>query len=178
MPRSQFGQRLAGGSACPTATLTPGQSFVALDREIDKATFGPVWLEDPRIARVVADAILYGESGRQFYRLRAWVIMPNHVHLLLLPRAPLPAITRWLKGSTARQANLILGRIGVAFWQDESFDHRVRNDFELDRIVRYVEYNPVSAGLVSSPSVWRWSSARLAGESACPTRGHPPNRSK
>ena len=44
-----------------------------------------------------------------------------------------------LKGSTARQANLILGRTGEAFWQDESFDHRVRDEVELDRIVRYGE---------------------------------------
>jgi REP element-mobilizing transposase RayT len=85
---------------------------------------------------------------------------------------------RWLKGSTARQANLILGRTGEAFWQDESFDHRVRDEVELHRIVRYVEHNPVNASLVANPGDWPWSSARLAGESACPTRGHPPNRSK
>jgi putative transposase len=164
---------LAGGSACPTSTsiptLTAGQSFVAADREMDKAAFGPVWLSDARVARVVADALLYGESGRCFYQLRAWVIMPNHVHVLLLPKTSLSVITRWVKGSTAREANLILGRTGEAFWQDESFDRRVRNDFELDRIVRYVEYNPVSAGFVGSPGDWAWSSARLAGGSACPT---------
>src|ERR1700690_162690 len=112
MPRSRFGQKLAGKSACPT--LTPGQSFVALDREMDKAAFGPVWLRDPGVAQVVADALLYGESGRHFYQLRAWVIMPNHVHVLLLPTTPLPVITRWLKGSTARRANMILGRPGEA----------------------------------------------------------------
>jgi REP element-mobilizing transposase RayT len=49
----------------------------------------------------------------------------NHVHVLLLPKTSLPVITRWLKGSTARKANLIPGRTGDAFWQDESFDHRV-----------------------------------------------------
>jgi REP element-mobilizing transposase RayT len=167
LPKYRFTQKLAGGNACPT--LTPGQSFVALDREMDKAAFGPVWLRDPRVAKVVADAILHGESGRQFYQLRAWVIMPNHVHVLLQPHTPLPVITRWLKGSTARQANLILNRTGEAFWQDESFDHRVRNDFELDRIVRYVEHNPVSAGLAYAPEDWRWSSVRLAGGNACPT---------
>src|SRR5258708_6944679 len=149
LPRSRFTQKLAGGSACPT--LTPGQAFLASDRELDKAAFGPVWLRDPRVARLVADAILYGESGRQFYQLRSWVIMPNHVHFLLIPIVPLPVITRWLKGSTARHANLILGRTGEAFWQDECFDHRVRNDFEFDRIVRYVEHNPGSAGLVDAP---------------------------
>ena len=167
MPRTRLPQRLAGESACPT--VTPGQCFLVLDREMDRAAFGPVWLRDARIARVVSRALLYGESGRHFYQLRAWVIMPNHVHVLLRPKTSFPAITRWLKGSTARQANLILGRTGEAFWQDESFDHRVRNDAELDRIVRYVEHNPVSAGLVLNPGEWLWSSARLAGESACPT---------
>ena len=156
----------------PTATpRSAGRAFLALDREVDKAAFGPVWLRDARVARVVADALMYGESGRQLYQLRAWVIMPNHVHVLLRPTIPLPVITRWLKGSTARQANLILGRTGKAFWQDESFDHRIRDEVELDRIVRYVEYNPVGAGLAENPRAWPWSSARLAGESACPTMG-------
>ena len=170
IPRTQLLQRLAGKSAYPT-TLSAGRAFLALDREADKAAFGPVWLRDARIARVVADALLHGETGRHFYQLRAWVIMPNHVHVLLRPEASLPVITRWLKGSTARQANLILGRTGEAFWQDECFDHRVRDEVELDRIVRYVEHNPVSAGLAANPCDWPWSSARLAGESACPTMG-------
>jgi putative transposase len=102
--------------------------------------------------------------------------MPNHVHVLLCPKTSLAAITRWLKGSTARQANLILGRTGEAFWQDESFDHRVRDEVELERIVRYVEGNPVSAGLAANPRAWPWSSARLAGESACPTIGVNPRQ--
>ena len=143
--------------------------FLALVREADRAAFGPVWLRDARVADVVAHALLYGESGRHFYQLRAWVIMPNHVHVLLRPQIQLPVITRWLKGSTARQGNLILGRTGKAFWQDESFDHRVRDEVELARIIHYVEHNPVSAGLVSDPADWPWSSAGLAGESACPT---------
>ncbi|MGA3241221.1 MAG: transposase [Bryobacteraceae bacterium] len=104
-----------------------------------------------------------------FIKLRAWVIMPNHVPVLLLPKMSLPVIMRWLKGSTARQANPILGRTGEAFWQDESFDHRVRDGAELG-LVHYVEYNPVSA-LAANPRAWPWSSARLAGESACPTIG-------
>jgi putative transposase len=102
------------------------------------------------------------------------VIMPNHVPVALLPKTSLPVITRWWKGSTARQANLILGRTGEVFWQDESFDHRVRDEVELDRIAHYVEYNPVSPGLTANPHAWHWSSARLAGESACPTIGANP----
>ena len=170
--------RLAGSipRAClpQPATGAPrsaGRAFLVLDREVDKAAFGPVWLRDARVASVVANALLYGEHRRNFYQLRAWVIMPNHVHVLLLPKASLPVIMRWLKGSTARQSNLILGRTGEAFWQDESFDHRVRDEAELDRLVHYVEHNPVSAGLAANPHAWHWSSAGLAGESACPTVG-------
>jgi hypothetical protein len=73
------------------------------------------------------------------------------------------------------KANLILGRTGEAFWQDESFDHRVRDEAELDWIVHYVESNPVSAGLAANPRERHWSSARwLAGGSACPTIGANP----
>ena len=170
IPRTRLPQPPTG------APLSAGRAFLALDREADKAAFGPVWLRDARVARVVADTLLYGESGRHFYQLRAWVIMPNHVHVLLRPTTTLPMITRWLKGSSARQANLILGRTGEAFWQDESFDHRVRDEVELDRIARNVEYNPVSVGLAANPRAWPWSSARLAGESACPTTGANPRQ--
>jgi len=166
--------RLAGSVPRPlrqtlaNAPLTAGRAFLVLDREADKAAYGPVWLKDSRVARIVADALLYGERERHLYELRAWVIMPNHVHVLLRPKTSVAAITRWLKGSTARQANLVLGRTGETFWQDESFDHRVRDEAELERVVTYIEGNPVSAGLAASVAEWPWSSAALAGESACP----------
>jgi REP element-mobilizing transposase RayT len=95
--------------------------------------------------------------------------MPNHVHVLLRPQVPLAQITRWLKGFTARRANQLLGRGGQPFWQDESYDHLVRTDEELNRIIRYIEWNPVSAGLAAAPEHWPWSSARGTGETACPT---------
>ena len=85
--------------------------------------------------------------------------MPNHVHLLILPKVAVSGITRWLKGSTARRANQLLGRTGLSFWQDESYDHWVRTPKELDRITGYIEDNPVSAGLVGSIDLWPWSSA-------------------
>lgn len=81
--------------------------------------------------------------------------MPNHVHLLILPKIAAPKIMRWLKGSTARTANQLLGRTGLPFWQDESYDHWVRGPKEFGGIIGYIEENPVSAGLVD----WRWSSA-------------------
>jgi len=68
-------------------------------------------------------------------------------------------VTRAVKKTSARQANLILGRTGQTFWQDKSYDHWVRNAKEFDRIVGYIEGNPVRAGLVEQAEEWPWSSA-------------------
>jgi hypothetical protein len=63
-----------------------------------------------------------------------------------------------IKGYTAYLCNQILGT-EAPFWQDESYDHVIRNTEELLRIVEYIEQNPQKAGLVSRPDQWRWSSA-------------------
>jgi len=93
------------------------------------------------------------------YELQSWVLMANHVHILIHPKANLSRITKAIKGFSARQANTILGRTGQPFWQDESYDHWVRGAEEEARIVRYIEENPVVAGLVGRAEDWRWSSA-------------------
>jgi putative transposase len=108
------------------------------------------------------DAIGSGVNQKQLYELPAWVVMPNHVHLLMLPLVGLPRITHWIKGRTAREANLLLGRTGEPFWQDESYDHWVRNENEFNRIVAYIEANPVSTQLAARPEDWPWSSAARA----------------
>jgi REP-associated tyrosine transposase len=120
---------------------------------------GPLWLKDPRIASCVVEAIYLGDDRLRFYVLHAFVVMPNHVHLLITPNVPVPRLMNGLKGVTARKANSILRRNGKHFWQDESFDHWVRGPAEFDRIRAYIECNPVSAGLVRKPMDWPWSSA-------------------
>ena len=85
--------------------------------------------------------------------------MANHVHVLLLPLIPASRLLQSLKGCSARQANLLLGRTGQKFWQAESYDHWVRNDREMEQISAYIENNPVKAGLVDCPTKYRWSSA-------------------
>src|ERR1039458_9416225 len=92
---------------------TPGHAFVAEDRALAQGR-GRLWLSDTRVARQVVEAIREGEI-RKFYELSAWVVMPNHVHLLILPHVALPQITHWIKGRTARGANLLLGRAGEPF---------------------------------------------------------------
>ena len=65
-------------------------------------------------------------------------------------RSPLSDIMHSLKSYTAHEANKILKRHG-AFWQSESYDHWVRDEDELERIVDYIANNPVKAGLVREP---------------------------
>ncbi len=129
------------------------------DRELDAAASGPRWLLDPRIAALMANAIDQGANDYQLYELFAWVIMPNHVHAVIKPVRQLPVVMRWLKGSTARSANMLLGRTGKPFWQYETYDHRIRDTDELNRTVRYVERNPVRTGLALTIADWPWSSA-------------------
>jgi putative transposase len=136
-----------------------GLAFAQSDRLLDRADKGPLWLKDARIAQLVADSLVKGEIGYRLYERFAWVIMPNHVHIVIRPLRRLPDVMRWLKGSTARSANLVLGRTGHPFWQYETYDHCVRNTGELNRVVRYVERNPVTAGLCGLAEDWLWSSA-------------------
>ena len=85
--------------------------------------------------------------------------MANHVHILIYPEAPLSRIMDSIKGYSARRANKILGLTGQPFWQNESYDHWARGPQEIEKIVLYIEENPVSAGLVKRVEEWKWSSA-------------------
>jgi len=129
-----------------------------VDRLLDTAP-GPRWLRQPEVAEAVANTFFVAEQKWELCDNFAWVIMPNHVHILLLPRRPLREVTRAIKSNSARLANQILNRAGEPFWQDESFDHWVRSPFELEKIARYIENNPVKADLVQRPEDWPWSSA-------------------
>lgn len=139
--------------------VNPGKRFLLLDQELDKARFGPTWLKEAALAQTVVDTLLHGAEQLGLYRLSAYVVMSNHVHILLWPEAFLSRITKSIKGYTARECNRLLGRTGETFWQDESFDHAVRSEDEFYRIKRYIERNPVKARLVESAEEWPWSSA-------------------
>ena len=163
--------RLAGSPAPPTPELLTAQNtdripFHVRDQWLDRSNAGPFWLRDARIAQIVQDTLRHGANVRHSYDLYAWAIMPNHVHAVWKPHIPMPSIMRCLKGRTSRIANRLLGRGGQPFWQDESYDHWIRSTQELEDIVRYVESNPVTAGLVSSEAQWAWSSARFRTEVA------------
>jgi REP element-mobilizing transposase RayT len=132
---------------------------VEFDCSLDRAETGPTWLKDPRVAKLVVEAFQYGQDVLHLYDLKAWVVLSNHIHLLIHPHADLARITEALKGYTASRANHILQRRRIPFWQDESFDHWIRSDAEFRKVVRYIENNPVKAGLVARAEDWPWSSA-------------------
>ena len=142
----------------PRKIESSGKEFARYDRALDNAGTGPLWLQEPRIAESILHSLQMARQ-RKMFTLHAYVLMANHVHVLLAPRASLPEITQQIKGATARSANLILGRTGTRFWQDESFDHWIRTPQEWQRIRAYIENNPVTAGLVKNPKDWPWSSA-------------------
>jgi REP element-mobilizing transposase RayT len=144
------------------------QQFVAEDQALDKLSTGPHYLKNSAVAAAVAKTLHYGAQTLHLYDLHAWVIMSNHVHILIHPRALLSRITKSIKNFSAREANKILNRAGEPFWQAMSYDRWARNQTEFDNIAQYIEHNPVAAGLVSNPEDWPWSSAR-AGQEAYPT---------
>jgi REP element-mobilizing transposase RayT len=92
-------------------------------------------------ARLLASRSLPAAAQKlRHYQLGPFVVMANHVHLLLLPLAPPSHLLKSLKGSTA--------------------DHWVRDEGEWNRIAAYIENNPVKAGLVTRAEGYPWPSAR------------------
>lgn len=141
--------------------------FGHYDAWLDRCQHGHDWLRQELIAQIVADEI-HRVAG-QHYELYAYCIMPNHVHLLIRsliekfppsrkPTAvsPIAEIMRLLRGRTARYCNLALRREGQ-FWQHEFYDHYVRDEPEMERIILYILNNPVKAGLAKEWRDWKFS---------------------
>lgn len=154
-PAGENPQRWA--AACSAA------AFAATDRLLDRAP-AVRWLADRRLAAIVEESLLYRQGIS--YNLLAYVVMPSHCHMVFTPfdaepggRPPRQVILQSLKRHTASRCNRLLGRTG-RFWQPESHDRVVRGPGGLERVVDYVERNPVKAGLCEAPEAWEFSSAR------------------
>jgi REP element-mobilizing transposase RayT len=128
-----------------------------MDRILDNTCTGPLYLRIAEIASMVVAAIRFREL--RHYQLHSYVVMPNHVHLLMTPLVEVCKVMQSLKRFTAREGNQMLGLTGHPFWQDESYDRLVRNDTEFERITDYSAMNPVTAGLAATPEEFRWSSS-------------------
>lgn len=141
--------------------------FARMDRWLD---LDPAvrHLSDPALAQIVVDGMFHFAGER--YELLAFVVMPSHIHWVFRPLAAWVAtidesirsarerILQSLNRHTSLECNKLLRLLG-SFWQHESYDHWVRDSDELERIILYIENNPVKAGIVSSPDEFKFSSA-------------------
>ena len=114
----------------------------------------------PQARDVVLRHCLHDHGKR--YELHTAVVMPDHVHLLLMPLRDekgwpygLPAILKALKGASARSINVLLASSGPV-WQEESFDHVPRSQESFDEKLEYIRQNPVRRGLVTRPEEYPW----------------------
>jgi 1-hydroxy-2-methyl-2-(E)-butenyl 4-diphosphate synthase len=107
--------------------------------------YGDCFLNRREIAEIVLAALRHFDGSR--YILHAWAIMPNHVHVVLTPEndEKLEKILHSWKSFTAKKANEIIGRSG-GFWQEEYYDHVVRDGEDFRNQVRYVVENPSKGG--------------------------------
>jgi REP element-mobilizing transposase RayT len=119
---------------------------------------GSALMRDPDCARIVAEALLHGDGRR--YTLQAWCVMPNHVHALIATNAKteLGQIVHAWKRFTTRRINQLRGRT-APIWAKDYFDRFIRNDQHFETTKRYIEGNPVAAGLCDTPQAWPFSSA-------------------
>jgi len=123
---------------------------------------GECWLQRRGLAELIEKILLEGD-GRD-YRMQAWAIMPNHVHLVVdVWDVPLVKLINGWKGKSSRLANALLRRSGK-FWQEDYYDTLIRDETHLKRAIRYTEQNPVKAFLANAAREWPWSSARLRDE--------------
>ena len=102
---------------------------------------GDCVLKRPKLARIVADSLLHFNRDR--YHIGDFVIMPNHVHLLVCLLGDtdlLKQCSSW-KRFSAVKINKVLGQTG-RFWQEESFDHLVRSPEQFCAIQDYIRKNP------------------------------------
>jgi putative transposase len=140
--------------------------FARTDRWLDEDP-AVHWFDSPELAKIAVDA-LYHFAGHQ-YELLGFVVMPSHMHWVFRPlpewvatlddpmlarRTICKSRNQWI----ARECNRALRRT-KQFWQHESYDHWVRDADELERILLYIEANPVKARLVVSPEQYCFSSA-------------------
>jgi len=125
-----------------------------IERYLD-AGHGSCVLRQADAAQLVIDS--WKALDGEHYDLRCWVVMPNHVHVLIKQHEghPLHAIiTRW-KSQSARLINRMLQRSGP-LWMADYWDRYIRDESHYLRVIDYIRKNPVKAGLVQSPEGWPW----------------------
>ena len=139
-----------------------------IEQELNKG-YGSCILKENKCAKIVVDAWKYFDGKR--YDLVAYVVMPNHVHLLIKTYEgfPLSKIIHSWKSFTAHEINKhlkpkeICGQNARApkVWQHEYFDRFIRDEEHFAQAITYIHENPVKAGLCHHPRKWPQSSSSV-----------------
>ncbi len=139
--------------------------FDWFDRIIALSPDLPRFLHKDGIRQIIEESFKRFDGLR--YSLLGYCIMPNHVHVLMIPMAqndgnifPIPHIVYTWKKFTATAINKILGKKG-SLWQKESYDSLVRDEKGLRQVLEYIVNNPVKAGLVENWEDWKGTYVRL-----------------
>ena len=131
---------------------------IELEAYLDRGR-GECHLWRQEIAELVEGALRFRHGVE--YDLRAWVVMPNHVHVVFQVRdVPIGRLIGGWKSYTAKEANRVLAREGK-LWQEDYWDTYMRDEGQEGRARRYIENNPTKARLVAFSRDWPWSSARF-----------------
>jgi putative transposase len=165
-----------------------GLRFVTFSCEHQLPLLGHPAIRDLFVSRLAA------ARSRFAFSLIAWVVMPEHAHLLVLPsdEATATRSLQWLKQSVAQRVVArwreldapILREITrpdgrIRYWQKGGgFDRNVRNDAEMSKTIQYIHRNPVERMLVEQPQQWTWSSVRwwMGKRGDALPCDHPPGR--
>ncbi len=151
--------------AMPASLRHEWEHLLAIKDEREQRTKLEAYLDKGR-----GDCVLRGECAaavenvllrfnNQRYRLAAWVVMPNHVHVLVeLWEMPLGKLLKAWKGVSANAVNCILDR-GGQLWQTEYWDRYMRDETHFRKAQHYIEWNPVKAGWVKTSEAWEFGSA-------------------
>ncbi len=109
-------------------------------------------------AKETFEAVLEEVRARHSARVYAYVLMPEHVHLLINepPQIQLAQFLKAVKQVTSRKLRGPRGK----FWQERYYDSNIRGEIARSEVIRYIHRNPVERGLVAKPQDWQWSSFR------------------
>lgn len=117
-------------------------------------------LLDKRISLIILEDLKFYRTEYKF-RLHGYVIMPDHLHLLmsLSEDGNVSQIMHDFKSHTAQETNKILKRSG-AFWQEGFYDHIIRDERDFRKRIDYIHKNPLTSKLVNDPAEYQFSSFR------------------
>jgi REP element-mobilizing transposase RayT len=139
-------------------SIASREQRIKLEEYLDRG-LGECFLREPRVAALVEKVIRFHHGQR--FELLAWVVMPNHVHVLVqVGQTPLTRIVQNWKSIAAVEANKLLGRTG-RFWQPDYWDRYMRDAGRALKAVRYIENNPKKANFCRTPEDWPFNSARF-----------------